>query len=124
MRIEHIALTISNPAEIKDFYRNILEMNEEKTFVLNKNLADKIFGISQETPVFFMQKGDLFLEIFVSTGLQKQKFNHICLSIKNREMLIKKASKKNYECIRIERDTFDMIFIKDKHGNIFELKES
>ena len=31
---------------------------------------------------------------------------------------------KNYQCIRIEREFSDLIFIKDKSGNIFEIKES
>ena len=124
MKLEHIALNISNLAEINDFYHNILGMKEERTFVLNKDLADKIFGIPMATSVFFMQKDNLFIEIFVSTNLEKQNFNHICMSIKNREMLVEKACKKNYECSRIEKDPFDIIFIKDKYGNIFEIKES
>ena len=124
MKLEHIALTISNPAEINDFYQDILGMKQEKTFILNKVLADKIFGIPKETSVFFMQKDNLFLEIFILTGSQKQRFNHICLSIKNREMLVEKVCKRNYKCIRIERDTFDIIFIKDKYGNTFEIKEN
>ncbi|MBC8486375.1 MAG: hypothetical protein H8D45_10090, partial [Bacteroidetes bacterium] len=52
-----------------------------------------------------------------------QGFDHICLAIKDRETLITKAEAQNYECIRRKRDIFDLIFIKDKSGNIFEIKE-
>ena len=123
MKLEHIGLTISESKEIKDFYINILGMREVKTFVLNKILAQKIFGINKNTSAFFLQKNDLFLEIFVTDEKLKQGFNHICLTIKDRETLVTKAEAQNYECIRIERKLSDLIFIKDKSGNIFEIKE-
>ncbi len=99
-------------------------MREVNFFVLNKTLAQKIFGINKNTSAFFLQKNDLFLEIFVTDEKLKQVFNHICLTIKDRETLATKAEAQNYECIRIERDIFDLIFIKDKSGNIFEIKEN
>ncbi len=48
MKLEHIALTNSNPAEIKNFYHNILGMNEVRNFILNKALALNIFGIKEK----------------------------------------------------------------------------
>ena len=123
MKLEHIALTIEDAKEIKDFYIDILEMKEVKNFVLKKKLANKIFGINKDTSAFFLQKNDLFLEIFITNEKLKQGFDHFCLAIKDRETLVTKAQAQNYECIRIERDIFDLIFIKDKIGNIFEIKE-
>ena len=123
MKLEHIALTISDIDEVKNFYIDIIEMKELKNFVLKKELTQKIFNINTDTSVFFLQKDDLFLEIFLSDEKFKQGFNHICISVKDRENLITKAEAQNYECIRIERDFSDLIFIKDKSGNVFEIKE-
>ena len=39
MKLEHVALTISNPDEIKNFYRDLLDLMLEKTFHLSKKLA-------------------------------------------------------------------------------------
>ena len=124
IKLEHIGITISEQEEINNFYQNILGFNQVKTFTLNKTLSGKIFNIPIDTPVYLMQKDNFILEIFVSADYQiKQNFNHICLSIKNREEVFQKAIAQKYECIRIERDVFDLIFIKDKGGNIFEIKE-
>ena len=123
MKLEHVALTISNPDEIDNFYRDLLDLKLEKTFDLTKKLADKIFHISKETSVFILQKENLCLEVFVTFGQKERSFNHICLSVKNREELLLKAENKNYDCIRIKRDVFDLMF-KDKYGNIFVLKEN
>ena len=124
MKLEHIALTISGQGEINNFYQNILGFEQTKTFTLSKNLSGKIFDIFIDTPVFLMQKDKLVLEIFVYPDYVKQSLNHICLSVKDRETLVAKAKTQNYDCIRIKREVFDLIFIKDKSGNIFEMKES
>ncbi len=123
MKLEHIGLTISDQGEINNFYQNILGFEQAKTFTLNKNLSGKIFDNFIDTPVFLMQKEKLVLEIFIYPDKVKQSFNHICLSVKDRETLVTKAEAQKYECIRIKRDVFDLIFIKDKSGNIFEIKE-
>ncbi len=123
MILEHIAITISEERDVKDFYINILGMREVKAYVLNKILAQNIFGIQKDTNVFYLQKNNLFLEIFVTDEKLNQGFDHICLATKDRETFVTKAEAQNYECIRIKRDIFDLIFIKDKSGNIFEMKE-
>ena len=123
MKLEHIALTIFDIKEVKNFYINILGMTELKTFVLNKIVTQKIFNINKDASVFFLQKDDLFFEIFVSNEKLKKGFNHICISVKDRENLIEKSEAQNYQSIRIKRDFSDLIFIKDKSGNIFEIKE-
>ncbi len=48
MKLEHIAISIDDFVEIKNFYHNILEMNEVRNFILNKALALKIFGIKEK----------------------------------------------------------------------------
>ena len=122
MKLEHIAISVSDKSEIKEFYYNILEMNKIRNFILNKALARQIFNIAEEVSVFLMQKDELLFEIFVTKKQYKQGFKHICISIKNREELIKNAEQKAYECILIKREFSDLVFIKDKSGNIFEIK--
>ncbi len=124
MKLNHIALTVNNLSEIEKFYKGILGMNEIKHFVLKENLARKIFGFEKETPAFLLQKDQLFFEIFVLPEPLDKGFNHICLSFANRNELVNEAKENNYEVIRIERENFDLIFIKDSSGNIFEIKES
>ena len=124
MKLEHIALSVKNTSEIEAFYKDILGMKEVRNFVLNENLAEKIFGIPQETAVVLLQKEDLVLEIFLSDEPRVKSFNHICIAVADREKLMKVVNQNNYEVIRIERDYSDLVFIKDNSGNTFEIKES
>jgi len=123
MKLEHIAIAVSNPSEIKDFYKGLLGMEEVRSFILNERLSQKIFGISKETPVTLLQKDDLVLEVFILDEPLKKGYNHICFAVDDREELVKMALMNNYELTRIERDLSDLIFIKDHSGNIFEVKE-
>ena len=123
MKLEHIALSVSDHKEIEKFYMNILGMKQIKNFVLRKDLAAKIFGINEEINVFLLQKDKVVFEIFITPEYRKQAFEHICISIKNRKGFINKSMLNGYKVIRIEREFFDLIFVKDKDGNIFEIKE-
>ena len=123
MKLAHIALSVSDYKEIEKFYTNVLGMKQIKNFVLKKGLAANIFGINEEITVFLLQRDKVVFEIFITTEYRKQAFDHVCISIKNREEFINKVLLKEYKVIRIKRELFDLIFIKDKDGNIFEIKE-
>jgi hypothetical protein len=99
-------------------------MNEIKNFEIDKLLAHKIWGINKKTQVYMLNNNQLFLEIFIDKNEHAQRFNHICIKIDNSESLINKAIAANYECLRIERKYADLVFIKDKSGNIFEIKNA
>ncbi|MGE0089700.1 MAG: VOC family protein [Bacteroidales bacterium] len=124
MNLEHIAISVNHKDEIKDFYIDILGMEHVRSFELNHELVNDIFGFHTDIPVFLIKKGDLTLEIFVAKQDQNKRINHICFSVQNREELINKVQQKSYELIRIKRTTHDLIFVKDKSGNIFEIKNN
>ncbi len=124
MNLNHVAISVNSIEEINDFYVNILEMQLMRQFDLNKNLAFNIFGLDSDIPAYLLTRGNLTLEIFIAKRDTGVKINHICFSVQDREILYKKAQEKAFECIRIKRDTSDLIFIKDKTGNIFEIKNS
>ncbi len=123
MKTEHIALTISNKEEIANFYQQVMGMQIVKNFTIEKTLAYNIFAIAKDTPVYLLQNKDFTLEIFINHEQKINSFKHICLGLQNREALFETAERLGYEAIRIEREKFDLLFIKDKDKNIFELKE-
>lgn len=123
MNLEHIALTITDRKEIEIFYQKILGFSEVRSFILQEDLAREIFGIEKETRVYHLQNDSLLMELFLMPERFEHFYNHICISIPNREEIVYKADQYAYECIRIRRQNSDMIFIKDRSGNIFEIKQ-
>ena len=121
--LNHIGISISDPSEINTFYQEILEMKLVKQFAINSDLSKQIFQINKETNVFLMQKDNLILEIFINENLVLKQYNHICVNVYSSSNMIKKAKENNYACTIIPRKNYDLVFIEDKIGNVFEIKE-
>jgi len=123
MKLEHIAITINNHDEIIEFYHKVLEMKTIKAFTLNSELSSTIFNIKKGVHVYLLEKHGVVFEIFVSPVKNSTSYSHICISMPKREALIQNAHKLKYEVIQIEREFGDLVFIKDKSNNVFEIKE-
>ncbi|OQY16488.1 MAG: hypothetical protein B6I32_03350 [Desulfobacterium sp. 4572_20] len=120
---EHIGITINEESDIQAFYKDLLGLKEINKFDLFDDLSEKIFGISNTVPVSLFSNDDLLIELFLTDKKQKQVYNHICISVKNRDDIIKKATSMGFPVTKIKRESKDyLLFIKDNSGNIFEIK--
>ena len=123
MTYNHLGLTISESSDIRNFYQNILGMELQRNFILNRFLAKTIFGMEKELEVYSGKIGDLELELFITDQEISKTCNHICLSVSERDKFIGKIRENGYECIVLKREMSDLVFVKDKSGNLFEIKE-
>ena len=121
--LNHIGITIKDVSEINNFYQDILGMEILKQFTINSELSNQIFQINKETEVFLMQKDNLILELFIHENTVPKQYDHICINVHSRSNLIEKINNNNYTCKIVPRKYFDLVFIKDRSGNIFEVKE-
>jgi len=123
MKLSHIGLNIQSKEELVNFYQNILGFHPEYQFELPSVLATEIFELTGQTEVFLYKKENLIFELFVYPENTKMGFTHICIEVADRENIAKKSESAAYPVIRIQRnDKADILFIKDKAGNIYELK--
>ena len=121
--LEHIGITINKESDIEAFYKDLLGMKEAHKFDLYKDLSEKIFGISNAVSVTYLSSDDLFLELFLTDRKQEPVYNHICISVLNRDSLIKKAKSVGFPVTQIKRESRDdLLFIRDNSGNVFEIK--
>ncbi len=120
---DHVAVSINDPAEVKNFYMDILGLEIKYKFKISKMISNKIFGIEHDTEIIVAGKDDFKIELFISPGSNHRNFQHACITVDNRSKIIKKAQDNDYECSIIRRDTHDTVFIKDKSNNLFEIKE-
>jgi len=123
MKLEHIAITVTDKNEIEQFYHEILGMHEIRRFTLDNTLSTDIFGIEKETVVIQLKNETLLLEVFLSPEKRDPGFNHICISTNNREEIVKRAIQNSYRCLQLKRGNSDMVFVTDNSGNIFEIKQ-
>jgi len=120
----HVAFTVKDLSEIKDFYADILGLEVTRKFTLPKEISAKVFGIEKETEVTQVGRKDFAIEIFKSDDCGCRSYQHVCIAVDNREEVIQKARDNNYPTIIVKRDISDLVFIKDKSDNLFEVKQS
>jgi len=80
MMLQHIALTVNDPEELKNFYEAVLLFNMHHKFSLKGEIARQIFDEEGLTDVYVMNHQDIQFEIFISPKKEKKVFSHICLS--------------------------------------------
>jgi len=121
--LKHIALTVNDPEDIKNFYEEILLFNLQKKSTVNGDITAKIFNINSTADVYMMGHQDVEFEIFISPRKEKKVFTHVCLAYWKAEMTYKKALEMGYKAIIKENLDSDSYFLWDNSGNIFEIKE-
>ncbi len=121
--LQHIALTVNDPEEIKDFFEKVLLFEVERKFILNTGLNQQIFNNEGEVDVYNISSHDARFEIFVSPEKEKLEYAHVCLAYKNSEDIYNKAIKSGYKTVIKENPGYDTYFIWDKSDNMFEIKE-
>ena len=120
--LSHIGLQI-NDKDLKSFYFNILECKVEKEFMLNKEEATNIFGISENIKIVQTKIGNIKLELFVFNKKIQSNFNHICFTSSKSSQIAEKVEKENYKVyIHTKTDNSKTYFISDSNNNIFEFK--
>jgi catechol 2,3-dioxygenase-like lactoylglutathione lyase family enzyme len=123
MLLQHIALTINDSKEIESFYEGVLKFSLKHKFFLREDIVMQIFHIKGNADVYAMSHQDIHLEIFLSPRREKKIFSHICLAYREAADIYNRALEAGYDGIIKSNPGHDTFFIRDKSGNMFEIKE-
>ncbi len=121
--LQHIALTVNDSKEIKNFYENVLLFSLVRKFSVNGETTQQIFSTDDSADVYLMWNHDIQLEIFLSPKKERKVFSHICLAYWKAELTYKKAVKSGYKALLKKNPVNNTYFIWDKSDNMFEIKE-
>jgi catechol 2,3-dioxygenase-like lactoylglutathione lyase family enzyme len=122
MQLNHIGINIIEETDIQQFYLDILQFEPDWRFTLPDEISRQFFGISQEPKVVVLKNGQLKLELFVHEEPLTCGYSHLCIEVDDREEIARKCAAAGFPVLRKKRKQGDLIFIKDRSGNVFELK--
>lgn len=126
MKIDHVAVSSNTEEESDKFFIELLAMKKERAFVVSDDLMEQFFGVRKEQKIVRYGNDEVSVEAFITNDNSKviDRFTHICLIIEDREKLIEKAKKLNFEVIKVPRKNSDgfYLFLKDHFGNLYEIK--
>ncbi|HPB01585.1 MAG TPA: VOC family protein [Bacteroidales bacterium] len=122
--LRHIGIHIHDKNEVTDFYREILGFQELNRFDLNNKTAQNVFGKCNLIEVVRMKQFELIIELMVCPEEKAGGISHLALEYWKAESVVEKAKEKGYTVIEFQKDN-DRTgrYIKDKAGNIFEIKD-
>ena len=121
--LQHIALEITKD-DLTDFYVAILGGKIVNHSVLKAEDALQIFAIQRAVEVHYVEIEEIVYELFIYHDSARITFNHNCLKIDNAFGVFKQAQQNNYWTHLRARNGKETYFIKDKNGNMFELKNN
>ena len=126
MKIDHVAVSSNTEEDSDRFFIELLTMKKERAFVVSDDLMEQFFGVRKEQKIVRYGNDEVSVEAFITNDNSKviDRFTHICLIIEDREKLIEKAKKLNFEVIKVPRKNSDgfYLFLKDHFGNLYEIK--
>ena len=126
MRMNHAAVVCSTQETSDRFYEGILGLKKVKSFLLNSELTEQIFGIARECQIILYADETLAFEVFldISTPKETHPFMHVCLEVEDRETFLARCHSKGVVVNRVQKGDSLLAFIEDYDGNLFEIKES
>jgi hypothetical protein len=119
--LKHIALEI-HETDLQDFYTAILGGKLSYQFHLEEKDVFRIFNIHQSVDVYYMMLGQLEFELFIHPGGDCRTFNHTCLVTEKARDIYELAKKNNFWTHLRKSNSNETYFLKDKNGNLFEIK--
>ena len=124
LRLHHIGLQCSDINKARIFYQDVLGLALKKTFVLSRELSNKIFDLYIPIDVLVFQNDALSIEVFIVPKHIKNKTTaHNCIIVPDVKEFINHCQSKNVESFSVKKGEKCLWFIKDFSGNLFELKE-
>lgn len=124
VELKHIAIAVNCPGDIDEFYQGILGFTLYRQFSVSSSLSQSLFGLDKDLDVYQMKNDSTMLEVFITDNQCRTGVSHICLSVDSRTAFLEDIKAHHYEYIIKEHNGHDVVFIKDRSGNMFEIKET
>ena len=128
MSIEHISVASNSEKLSDEFFVELLGLKKTREFIVGREKMEKFFGVDEDHKLIRYANELMDVEVVITNSTSKSKdiFTHSCLIIKDRDEFVNEAETKGYKVVKVPRENSEnyYMFIKDKFGNLFEIKSS
>jgi catechol 2,3-dioxygenase-like lactoylglutathione lyase family enzyme len=123
--IEHVCLEVSSRERAREIFEEVLGLEPAYSFSIGNELMERIFGVGGCEAVVY-RLGESKLEVFIRPEMEPAagKTGHLCLLLPDRPGALKAAAERGLKVLHHPRDGRPLYYIRDRDGNIFEIKES
>lgn len=122
-KLNHIALQYSDKDKAKQFFVDLLKFERVKDFFVSKKLSEAIFNIPESIDVEVFENDDFRFEIFYTKQQKTDRLSHVCIEIENKKEFISDCKKIGLNPYFVEKEGRKILFVRDHHNNLYEIKE-
>ncbi len=125
MKIIHSGLAASSEENADRFFIGILGLEKSIPKILDKNLAQAIFGINNELLIIHYQGGAVHYEILVYQDYKapEKQIAHSCIQVTDLIHIVNTCRDAGLKVVEVPKGQVVVTFVSDYDGNLFELKE-
>ena len=124
MELKHIALVSRTEEDADLFFEKLLGLTKEPPKILPEELSEALFDICGDLMVIHYSGMGMRFEIFV-TEEQKPEHKsvaHVCLETPDRSVFLDRCGEFGFKILRFPKGGKVITFVKDKTGNLYEIK--
>lgn len=121
--IQHIGLQYPDKENAELFFETVLGLPKQKEFTVPAEVTRTLFGQDKEVEVVAYGDDNFKFELFITPGQKPQNFDHIGWTVENKDEFIEKCKQNNFDHIIMETDGKVLTFVRDRGGNVYEIKE-
>ena len=118
--VNHVALCGDDRSKAAVFFTKILGIPKLKSFTLDENLSEGIFGIDESVTIDVYDNGHARFEVFNSNN---RCYNHVCLEVNDTKMFIDRCKQHGLKPFVVKKNGRDLLFVRDFSNNLYEVKE-
>ena len=122
----HGGVSFSSEEHARQVFADLFGMTETRSFELDEALCEALFGRPRHIKVLVFDAGLFPVEVFVDpAGAPRDKdYDHLCVEVGEREAVIAEAVALGLRIRRGKKGDKEIVFLTDRDGNQYELKQS
>ncbi len=125
MRLLHAALVYGSERTADEFLVDVLGLVKSERKTLPRELARAIFGVDRELGMVNYANDSLQIEAFIDGAHPGRSggIEHVCFEVHELANFLERCRQVGVEISRTPRGRRLVTFVRDRAGNLFEIKE-
>ncbi len=111
--------------ESDKFYIELIGLKKTRSFTVDKTLSEQFFGVPEDIKVVRYSNEHADIEVFIDEKRDsnvRNPFTHLCFTVENRDIFVKKAKKLGYKVTQVSREPEGYYLFIEDGFNLYEIK--